>query len=89
MSATSCWTLLHTAPQATRRRWPGGGLGACRPLALRGPDDVIRQVGTSEPMSVAELRRAAAVLGCHATSGRMDVLIARVRVAWLLEELEA
>jgi hypothetical protein len=89
MSATSCWTRLHTAPQATRRRRDGGAHGACRPPALRSPDDVIRQVTTAEPMSIAELRRAAAVLGCHATSGRMDVLVARVRVAWRLEELAA
>jgi hypothetical protein len=89
MSATSCWTRLHKTPQATRHPRDGGGLGACRPLALRGPDDVVRQVSTAESLSVAELRRAAAVLSCHAPSGRMDVLIARVRVAWRLEALGA
>jgi hypothetical protein len=53
------------------------------------PDAIIRRVGSSEPMSIAELRRAHALLGRHVQTGRMDVLAARLRVAIRLEQLGA
>jgi hypothetical protein len=40
-------------------------------------------------MSVTDLRRAAAVLGRHVRTGRMDVAAARFRVAARLEQLGA
>jgi hypothetical protein len=42
-------------------------------------------VSSGEPMTVAELRQAAAVLRRFVLSGRRDVLVARVRVAVRLE----
>ncbi|WP_448625297.1 hypothetical protein [Geodermatophilus sp. URMC 64] len=53
------------------------------------PDDIIRRVSSSEPMSVAELQRAHASLGRYVQSGRPDVLAARLRVAIRLEQLGA
>jgi hypothetical protein len=50
-------------------------------------DDVIRRVNAREPMSVAELRRAAELLTREARSGRPGVGEARVRVAVELEKL--
>jgi len=67
------------------RRVSRGATGRCR----RGPDDVIRQVEAGAPMTAADLRRAAAVLGRHVRSGRMDVVVARFRVASRLEQLGA
>jgi hypothetical protein len=53
------------------------------------PDAVIRRVSSCEPMTIAELHRAHALLGRHVQSGRMDVLAARLRVAIRLEQLGA
>jgi len=50
---------------------------------------LIRRVSDGDPMTVAELRRAADVLGRHVSSGRMDVVVARFRVAVRLEQLGA
>jgi hypothetical protein len=52
-------------------------------------EHVMRWVACGEPKTVAELRRAAAVLGRHAGRGRFDVAVARVRVAVQLEKLGA
>jgi hypothetical protein len=60
-----------------------------RPPAEAEPDRVIRRVGSGQPMTVAQLRRAAAVLSRHTRSGRMDVVVALVRVAVRLEQLGA
>ena len=54
-----------------------------------GVEEVIRRVGSGRPMTVAELWGAAAVLGSVLPSRRMDVHVARVRVAVRLEELGA
>jgi hypothetical protein len=67
------------------RRASRGAAGRCR----RGPDDVIRLVEAGAPMTAADLRRAAAVLGRHVRSGRLDVVVARFRVASRLEQLGA
>jgi hypothetical protein len=58
-------------------------------LTARGPERVIREVSRGVPMTVPELRRAAVVLGRHVRSGRMDVAVARFRVAVRLEQLGA
>jgi hypothetical protein len=58
-------------------------------LAAAGADVVLARVTSGEPMTVAELRYAAAVLGRFVLSGRRDVLVARVRVAVRLEGLGA
>jgi hypothetical protein len=62
---------------------------ACRPPSMTATeaDVVLRRVSSGEPMTVAELRHAAAVLGLFVLSGRRDVLVARVRVAVRLEAL--
>ena len=67
------------------RRTAGPSVAGCR----QGPDGVIREVEGGGPMTVADLRRAAAVLGRHVRSGRMDVAVARYRVAARLEQLGA
>ena len=65
--------------------------GGCRPpsMAATGADAVLERVSSGEPMTVAELRQAAAVLARFVLSGRRDVLVARVRVAVRLEALGA
>jgi hypothetical protein len=50
-------------------------------------DDVIRRINAREPMSPAELRRAAELLIRDARSGRAGLAEARVRVAVALEKL--
>jgi hypothetical protein len=59
----------------------------CRPLSMAatGADAVLERVSSGEPITVAELRQAAAVLRRFVLSGRRDVLVARVRVAVRLE----
>jgi hypothetical protein len=59
----------------------------CRFTSLAGTtvDDVLRRIDSDQPMAVAELFRAAAVLGALVPSGRRDVLVTRVRVAVRLE----
>ena len=69
-----------------RRSGRSDGALRCRPP---GPDAVIRVVEGGRPMSVSDLRRAAAVLGRHVRTGRMDVAAARFRVASRLEQLGA
>jgi hypothetical protein len=59
------------------------------PQPTPGADAVIRRVNSGEPMTLAELQRAFAVLGGYVRAGRMDVLVARVRIAVRLEELGA
>jgi hypothetical protein len=90
---TSHAICSHAVDRAVRRR-TGGRAGPGCPCRFRspgeaGPDAVIEQVGSGDPMTVDELRRAAALLGRHVGSGRTDVLVARVRVAVRLEQLGA
>ncbi len=79
------------AARRMRRSISVGGDGGCRyrPVPRTGPDDALRQVCSGEPLTIAELRRAAAILGAYVPSGRMDVLVARVRIAVRLEKLGA
>jgi hypothetical protein len=49
-------------------------------------DDVIAWVNSDQPKSVADLRRAADVLGRHLRTGRTGVPEARMRVAVALEQ---
>lgn len=60
-----------------------------RSVAMTALEDVIWQVSDGGPMTLAELQRAAAFLGKHSKIGRMDVHVARVRVAVQLEKLGA
>ena len=84
MIASCTGNPAHLPPRSTA---PDRWLFRC-PTAT-GPDDVIRRVDSGAPMTVAELRRAAALLTDHVRSGRMDVVVARVRVAVRLEKLGA
>lgn len=75
------------------RTWTSAGVwtrrSGCRFTSLAGTtvDDVLRRIDSDQPMTVAELFQAAAVLGALVSSGRRDVLVARVRVAVRLEAL--
>ena len=84
-------TCTHSTNGAIRRtsRCGSGAGSPCRygAAAASEPDDVVALVTSGEPMSVAELVDAAAFLGRYARAGRMDVLVARVRVAVRLEQL--
>jgi hypothetical protein len=73
-------------------RRPTGGRGRPCPHSRASggePDRVVRRVLGGEPMTVGQLRRAAAVLARHTRQGRMDVVVALVRVAVRLEQLGA
>ena len=89
MSGTCTWVLAPENASSIRRRGRGGTRCQHRPGRLRGLDAVLAQVTSGQTMTVAELQRAAALLGRHVRSGRMDVLVARVRVAVQLEQLGA
>ena len=89
MSATCSWILAHKNVSSTGPSGRGGTRCQHRPGPLRGVDTVIQQVSSGEAMTISELQRAAAFLGRHVRSGRMDVLVARVRIAVQLEELGA
>jgi len=89
MTDPCTWILARKNLSSIRTGDRGGSRFHCRPLTVPGPDDVIEQVSSGEAMSIAELQRAAALLGRHVRSGRMDVLVARVRVAVQLEKLGA
>jgi len=84
-----------TRRRSTARTMSSGDLrrhrSGCRPpsMTATGADVVLRRVSSGEPMTVAELRHADAVLGRFVLSGRRDVLVARVRVAVRLENLGA
>jgi hypothetical protein len=89
----------HMSMRATRirtsvsRTWTSADVwtrrSGCRFTSLAGTtvDDVLRRIDSDQPMTVAELFQAAAVLGALVSSGRRDVLVARVRVAVRLEAL--
>jgi hypothetical protein len=53
------------------------------------PTDTIRRVNSDEPMTVPELRRAAATLDRYTRTGKSDVLQARLRVNKLLGDAGA
>ena len=90
MSTTCSWIRVWRNLRAAGHRAGGGGSrSASRPQLLPGPDSIILRVSKGGPMSVAELRRAAAVLDRHVGSGRMDVFAARLRIAVRLEEFGA
>ena len=84
-----------TRTRSTARSMSSGDVlrrrSGCRPpsMTATGADVVLSRVSSGEPMTVAELRHAAAVLGLFVLSGRRDVLVARVRVAVRLENLGA
>jgi hypothetical protein len=93
MSTPCTWHPVRTSLRTPAPGPRGGHRGGHRPrhrcTAASGPEVVIRRVATGAPMTVAELRHAAAVLGRHVASGRMDVAVALVRVAVQLEALGA
>jgi hypothetical protein len=51
--------------------------------------DIIKVVNSDEPMTVAELQRAAAALSGRSASADLRMRVARVRVAFRLEKLGA
>jgi hypothetical protein len=82
--------MRSTRTRSTARRMSSTGLGnGCRPPSTTGADAVLRRIDSGDPMTVAELRHAAAVLGRFVLSRRQDVLVARVRIAVRLERLGA
>lgn len=85
--------MRTTRTRSTARRMSSTDLGSrrsgCRPPSTTGADAVLTRIGSGEPMTVTELRHAAAVLGRFVLSRRHDVLVARVRVAVRLEKLGA
>jgi len=89
MTAPCTWILARKNPSSIGNGSRAGRRCPYRPLRALGPDEVIAQVCSGEAMTIAELQRAAAILGRHVRSGRMDVLVARVRVAVQLEKLGA
>jgi hypothetical protein len=85
MTAPCTWILARKNLSSTGT----GRGGRCPYRPLTGPDHVIEQLSSGEVMTIAELQRAAVLLGRHVKSGRMDVLVARFRVAVELERLGA